>query len=128
MQIFGHKWIENAEFIKVFSVENIKDSSVGSIVLLEPLSSSIELAQYCQTNIIPFAVIVSSITEAVLANALKAQYVICQIEDAHRIQAIAQEYLFDTKILTLINREREIEKIAQLSIDGVVFPEAITTN
>lgn len=128
MQIFGHPWIENAQFRKVFSIDNIKDTPAHSIALLEPLSSSIELAHYCQANIIPFAVIGSSITEAVLANAIKAQYIICQIEDAHRIQDIAQEYLFDTKILTLINREREIEKIAQLGIDGVIFPAAITTD
>jgi hypothetical protein len=125
MLIFGHPWIKSDAFRKVFSVEDITKSSPGSIMLLEPLSDSITLAQYCQENHIPFAVTVTSVTEALFANALKSKYLVCQIEDAARIQPIAQEYLFDTKVLTLILNEKEIKKMAELSIDGVIFPEAI---
>ena len=125
MLIFGHPWIKSDAFRKVFSVEDITQSSPGSIMLLEPLSDSIALAQYCQENHMSFAVTVTSVTEALFANALKSKYLVCQIEDAARIQPIAQEYLFDTKVLTLILNEKEIKKMAELSIDGVIFPEAI---
>lgn len=128
MQIFGHKWIEYREFKKVFSKKEIKNISKNEIVLLEPLSGSIALAQYCQTNSIPFAITINSTKEALFANALNALFVICLPEDSPGIQAIAQDYLFDTKVLALISSEKEIEKMARLSIDGVIFSEAISIN
>ena len=126
MQIFGHKWIESKKFKKVFSQDAIKKTSTDDIVILEPLTDSIKLAQYCQKNNIPFAITISSTKEALFANALHASFVVCQMEDASMIQAIAQDYLFDTKVIALINDEKEIEKMAQLSIDGVIFHEAIS--
>ncbi len=126
MLIFGHPWIKSKEFTKVFSIEDIQNTPKENIVLLEPLSDSITLAHYCQENHIPYAVTVTSVTEALFANALKSQYLVCQHEEAAMIQPIAQEYLFDTKVLTLVISEKEIKKMAELSIDGVIFPEAIT--
>lgn len=128
MLIFGHPWIETPTFRKIFSLEEISRIPEEEMILLEPLSDSIALAQYCQTHNRAFAVTVNSITEALFANALGSRYIVCQNEDAAKIQPIAQEYLFDTKVLTLIGSEKEIQKMAELSIDGVIFPEAITLN
>ena len=125
MLIFGHPWVDSPKFRKIFAIEEISQSAADEIILLEPLSDSIALARYCQSNQRHFAVTVNSVTEALFANALGSQYVVCQIEDAPKIQPIAQEYLFDTKILALINSEKEIAKMAALSIDGVIFPQAI---
>jgi len=125
MLIFGHPWIEAPKFRKVFSIKEIMDIDLAEVILLEPLSDSIALAQYCQKSQRNFAVTVNTITEALFANALGSQYLLCQDEDAHKIQAIAQEYLFDTKVLTLIVNNKEIQKMAELSIDGVIFPAAI---
>jgi len=126
MLIFGHPWIETPKFRKVFSIHEISDMASEEVILLEPLSDSIGLAQYCQKQHKNFAVTVNSVTEALFANALGSQYIICQHEDAAKIQPIAQEYLFDSKVLTLISSEKEIQKMAELSIDGVIFPDAIT--
>jgi hypothetical protein len=128
MLIFGHPWIKSPTFKKVFSKEDIAEVSSGEMILLEPLSDSIVLAQHCQAQRIDFAVTVTNVTEALFVNALGGKYLVCQLEDATKIQPIAQEYLFDTKVLTLIISEREIQKMAELSIDGVIFPEAITVS
>ena len=128
MLIFGHPWVQTPPFKKVFSQEDIAKVSSEEIILLEPLSDSISLAQYCQIQQKRFAVTVNTITEALFANALGSRYIICQQEDAIKIQSIAQEYLFDTKVLTLITSEKEIRKMAEHSIDGVLFPEAITVD
>jgi len=125
MLIFGHPWIQTPPFRKLFSLEEIEQISPEEIILLEPLSDSITLAQYCQAQKRSFAVTVNTVTEALFANALGSRYIICQNEDAIKIQAIAQEYLFDSKVLALISSEKEIQKIAEHSIDGVIFPEAI---
>ena len=126
MIIIGHPWIESATFHKIFSKEDIVKSKATDIILLEPIVDSHELAQYCKQNSLPFAVTVNSLKEAIFANALGATYIICEENDALRIQPIAQEYLFDTRILVLIHNEKEIAKIAHFGIDGVIFTEAIS--
>ena len=125
MIIIGHPWIESSRFSKVFSKEDIKNSEVNNIVLLEPLVDAIDLAKYCQSNDIPYAVTVNTLTEAIFANALEANFMICEEDDACIIQPIAQEYLFDTKILVLVRDEKGIGKVARSGIDGVIFAEAI---
>jgi len=125
MVIIGHPWIESSRFYKVFSEEDIKKSEVDDIVLLEPLVNSVELAKYFQSNYIPYAVNVNTLNEAIFCNALDANFMICEEDDACIIQPIAQEYLFDTKVLVLVHDEKDIAKIARSGIDGVIFAEAI---
>ena len=125
MIIIGHPWVKSPGFCKVFAAEDIKKSVAGDIVLLEPLVESHSLAVYCKSNSIAFAVTVNTLKEAIFANALGTKYIVCEEDAALIIQPIAQEYLFDTRILVLIHDEKEIAKIARSGIDGVIFPEAI---
>jgi len=125
MIVIGHPWIKSQHFCKVFSVEDIKDTKADDIVLLEPLVDSHSFAQYCQNNSIAYALVTNTLDDAIFANALGAKYMICEEDDALMIQPIAQEYLFDTRILVLIHNEKEISKIARGGIDGVIFAEAI---
>lgn len=126
MIIIGHPWIKSSRFHKIFSVEDIAKTQADEIVLLEPLGNSHPTAQHCQEHNIPFAVVVNTLDDALFANALGAKYIICEEDDALMIQPIAQEYLFDTRILVLIHNEKEISKIARGKIDGVIFAEAIS--
>ena len=125
MIIIGHPWIKSNRFFKIFSIKGVEKSQADDIVLLEPLVDSHTTAVHCQENAIPFAVVVSTLEDALFANALGAKYIICEEDDALMIQPIATEYLFDTRILVLIHSEKEISKIARGHIDGVVFAEAI---
>ncbi len=125
MIIIGHQWIESSRFCKVFSQEDIEKSEVNDIVLLEPLVDSILLAKYCQNSDIPYAVSVNTLNDAIFCNALDASFIICEEDEACVIQPIAQEYLFDTKVLVLIHEEKDISKISRSGIDGVIFAEAI---
>jgi len=125
MLIVGHPWIESPRFVKVFSLEDLDRTQPGDVLLLEPLSVSIELAKYCRKNDLIFAVTTGSIKEAIFANAVGASYVICQHELAIVLQKVAEEYLFDMKILVLVEGERGIEMMARFGIDGVIFSEAI---
>jgi len=125
MIIIGHPWVESPKFCKIFSKEDIKKSKPDTVVLLEPIIDSHDLASYCQGNNITFAIAVNSLKEAIFANAMGASYIVCEEDDALIIHPIAQEYLFDTRVLVLIHDEKEIAKIARSGIDGVIFPEAI---
>lgn len=125
MIIIGHPWIKSNRFFKVFSIKGIEKSKPDDIVLLEPLVDSHSYAEHCQANAIPFAVVVNTLDDALFANALGARYIVCEEDDALMIQPIANEYLFDTRILVLIHSVKEISKIARGHIDGVIFAEAI---
>ncbi len=125
MLVVGHPWIKSQKLRKVFSIEDIKNTQANEIILLEPLADSHSHAQYCQDNSIAYAVVTNTLEDAIFANALGAKYMICEEDDALMIQPIAQEYLFDTRVLVLIHNEKEISKIARGGIDGVIFAEAI---
>jgi len=125
MIIIGHSWIKSNRFFKVFSIKGIEKSQANDVILLEPLVDSHTYAQHCQNNNIPFAVVANNLDDALFANALGAKYIICEEDDALMIQPIAQEYLFDTRILVLIHSEKEISKIARGGVDGVIFADAI---
>ena len=125
MLVMGHPWIKSQKLRKVFSIEDMKNSQANEIVLLEPLVDSHSFAQYCQENSVAYAVVANTLDDAIFANALGAKYMICEEDDALMIQPIAQEYLFDTRVLVLIHNEKEISKIARGGIDGVIFAEAI---
>jgi len=125
MKIFGHLWIESKSINQIYSINDIQNSNANSIILLEPLDKSIELAKYCQKNHISYALNISSIKEAIFANELGASYIITSQEKATQIQPIAQNYLFDTEILAIIENEDDISQLAKDGIDGVVFANAI---
>lgn len=125
MIIIGHPWVESQKFCKIFSIKELEKLSPNDMPLLEPLTDSKSIAQYCQQNDIPYAITVNSLTHALLANSLSATYMVCEEYVGLTVQPVAQEYLFDTRILVLIHDEKEISKVARSGIDGVIFPDAI---
>jgi hypothetical protein len=124
MIIIGHPWIQSKQFVKISSLEEIKQYSANDIVLLDFLENSSSLAIYCQKNAIAYAVLVNSVKDAIFANALGAKYIVTQEQYAINLQTVATEYLFDTRILVTIENEKEIETVASLGIDGVILPAA----
>ena len=125
MIIIGHPWVKSNRFFKIFAMRGFEKSQADDIILLEPLVDSHDLAKHCQENDITFAVVANTLDDALFANAMGAKYIICEEDDALMIQPIANEYLFDTRILVHIQSEKEISKIARGHVDGVIFSEAI---
>ena len=56
-----------------------------------------------------------------MANALGATYFIVDKSLALHAQKIADDYLFDGKVLLLSNDDNEIEFAASHAIDGILF-------
>jgi len=125
MKIFGHPWIKYEKFYPVNSIDEIKETPPNSIVSIEPLPSTVELAKYCQANSLDYTLRVENIREAIFANLLKARYIISNRALAKELVPIAQNYLFDTEILVEISQEIEIEEIAKAGIDGAIFTKEI---
>ncbi len=121
MLIFGHPNIDSPKFIKIDSIDEIKNSNSNDIILIENIKEPFLLPNFLKKNNISYAVYINSIKDAIFSNALNATYAICNLDIAKDIQQIATEYLWDMKILAIINSDEMLEKVALYSIDGVIY-------
>jgi hypothetical protein len=120
MKIFGHEWIESKKFYRISSIEGISKTPINSILLLDALTETLELAKYCQNNALHYALDITNIEEAMFGNLLNATYVLCEKSLAKELMPIAQNYLFDTQVLAYIDKNG-IEEMAKSGVDGVVI-------
>ncbi len=123
MMIFGDDRFECEKFFKITNIDELKQTKSNSTVLL--MQEDLQLQQYLSKNNIAYAVKINSIKSAVYANNLKASYIICDFDLAKDIQKIAENYLFDAKVLAVVCCESEIEKIANNFIDGAIYLENV---
>ena len=122
MIILGDKNLpyENISFIT--SIEDIVDTKANSTLLF---FYNLELLKYSYENELSSAVIVTSIKDAIYSNNLNAKYIISENDLATQIQKIADNYMYDSKNLVIINSNEEFEQTAKAQIDGAIFKELI---
>ncbi len=125
MIIFGHKFIESDSFYSVIDIDAIRCTPPSSTLYIKFDEKNLDIINHTKLNNISTAIIVSSKLELIYASALGAKYIVVPNSHAKDFQDIAENYLFDAKILVLIEHEKEIEELAVLGIDGVLFPGAI---
>lgn len=107
---------EKSNFYKIKNIEDIKNTPSNSTVLFD---FDENIMDFCQKNSINYAVEATSILESILANNFDASFIIVDKKMAKEVQDIANEYLFDSKILVKIVFDWQIEDFAKLGIDGV---------
>ena len=122
MIIIGDKLIpfENIQYIQ--NAENIKDTKANSTIIFYYNEKTLK---YSYENELPVAVIVKSIKEAIYCNSLNAKYIISEINLAVQIQKIADNYMYDSKNLVIIDSNEEFENITKNEIDGVIYRDLI---
>jgi hypothetical protein len=125
MLIFGHRFIESEKFYQINSIDSIKKTPPSSSILLEFNENNLNIINHLQINSITFALEVNNITEIVYASALGCSYILVKKNLAKIAQDLAQNYLFDSKILVHIKSEDEIEELALIGVDGIIFATAI---
>ncbi|MBA1433437.1 MAG: hypothetical protein FAF04_07575 [Epsilonproteobacteria bacterium] len=125
MLLFGHRFIESNLFYHIFDIDALQKTPPSSTVYLVFSEANLDIIEHLRLNKINFALGVKTIRELIYAAALGASYIMLSKELAKTAQSIAETYLFDAKIVVHIHDEEEIEELALLGIDGVVFPEAI---
>jgi len=125
MLLFGHRFIQNESFYHITDIDAILKTPNSSKVFLEFSEDNLDIIDYLNANSVAFVLSVQNVTELIYASSLKASYILVQKELAKTAQEIAESYLFDAKILVHLEKEKEIEEIALLSIDGVLFSDAI---
>jgi hypothetical protein len=125
MIIVGNKYIKCDTFAKIESIDDIKNTPSNSTLIFK---YDLEIMNYCFSNKLPYALFISNIKEAVFGNALGAKYLICSDSNATEIQKIAENYMFDSKILVIIEDDEMIESIAKNGIDGVIYNSFLEIN
>ena len=123
MQIIGHKLIEYENFNLIQTVENILNFDN---LIFEYNEDFIKNAK---DNGKTFSVIARNLNEAILANALKAKFIIIEKNNtsiAKEVVKLAEFYLFDSKIAIIIeNYEKDLLNAINLKVDAVIYKNII---
>jgi len=125
MILFGHKFIPNHSFYHILNIDSILHTPPSSTIYLEFNEENLEIIEHTKLNNISIALKISTLNELIFASALGARYIMVPKESAKEFQDIAENYLFDAKILVNIEEDSEITELALLGIDGVFYSNAI---
>ena len=52
---------------------------------------------------------------------LNVKYIISEKELSIELQKVADNYMYDSKILAVIDSNEELEQVAKLEIDGIIY-------
>ena len=122
MIILGDKIVPYENTVFISNKDEIKNTTANSTLIF---FYDAELLKYTFENELPSAVIVTSLTEAIYCNSLNAKYIISDKHLAIQIQKIADNYMYDSKNLVIINSNDEFEHIAKDEIDGVIYKDLL---
>ena len=122
MIIIGDKLVPFEEVIYIKNIENIKYTKANSTIIFDYDEKTLE---YSYKNNLSSAVVVSSIKEAIYCNSLNIKYIISEKNLACEIQKIADNYMYDSKNLVIIDSNEEFEQTTIAQIDGVIYRELI---
>ncbi|WP_373069651.1 hypothetical protein [Sulfurimonas sp.] len=130
MIIIGHRFIPNfltghGSFYHVANIDAINNTPPNSSVLLDYTEENLESIVYAKENGVNFCLRVENITEIIYASNLGASFILVDKDLAKTAQELANNYLFDAKILVKIEDDDEIEDYALLGVDGVIYSDAI---
>ena len=118
MIIIGDKLVPFEDIQKISNIEDIENTKANSTVLFD---YDEQILSYSYKNELATAIIVKSIKEAIYCNSLNVKYIISQKELAIELQKMADNYMYDSKILAIIDSNDEFEQIAKYEIDGVIY-------
>lgn len=123
MILIGDKLVPYTETFFIESIDEIKNSKANSTLIYK---SNYDLLKYCYQNSLSSGVVVETIKDAIYANSLKATFIICNTNLAIDIQKLAEHYMFDSKVLTIIDSEDKIESVALNGIDGAIYERLLS--
>jgi hypothetical protein len=123
--IFGHRFIKSEMLYHVNSISSIAKTPSNSLIYITFNEENLDIINHCIDNEINFALDVHTVLELIYAENFGASYITVQADQVKDMQKIANEYLFDAKILAHITTEEDIVGLAYQGIDGVLFSHAI---
>ncbi|MBW6487729.1 hypothetical protein [Sulfurimonas sp.] len=125
MIFFGHRFIESESFYHISNIEAIQNTPPSSTLYIEFSEANLDIMNHALLNLMSTAIEVKNIAELLYASSFGASYIVVEKALAKTAQNVAENYLFDAKILVMIENEDEIEELALLGVDGIIFSSAI---
>lgn len=122
MIVIGDTNIEYETLEKITSIADISSTSSNSTVLFD---FDFPLLKYTKKNNINTAIIVKDLKEVIYASTFDVRYIIVNKNIAKQAQNIANNYMLDSKILVIIERNKEIVENALDEIDGVIYKRVL---
>jgi len=122
MIIIGDQNIEYENIEKITSINDIKTTSSNATVIFD---FDLDILKYTKSNDISSAVVVNSIKEVLYASSLNAKYIIPSANILIQSQKIADNYMFDSKILAIVKNSDELEEVALNEIDGAIYKDLL---
>lgn len=122
MIIIGDLLVPFEDVFFINNIDDLKNTKANSTVILK---YDEDVLRYCYDNEISAGIIVKSIKEAIYCNCLNSKYIISEKVLSIEIQKIADNYMFDSKNLAIIDSNDEFEFIAKNEIDGVIYKNLI---
>jgi len=123
MILLGDDNIVYETLSSIKSSQDIISTQSNSTLVFE---YNIDLVKYCHDNALGFAVIVKDIKEVIYASQFDVKYILCDKGIVNSVQKIAENYMFDAKILVIIDNSDEIVWVAQNEIDGAIYNHVLT--
>lgn len=125
MIFFGHRFIESESFYHIPNIEAIQNTPPSSTLYIEFSETNLDIINHAFLNSMPTAIEVKNMTELLYASSFGASYIVVEKVLAKTAQNVAENYLIDAKILVMVENEDEIEELALLGVDGIIFSNAI---
>ena len=125
MLLYGHRFIPSDSLYHVLDIDSINNTPPSSIIHIEFCEENLDIIEHTRINQISSSICCKTITEIIYASSLGASFIVIHPDLCKNAIKIANDYLFDAKILVLIEEEDEIEALALSGVDGVIFSNAI---
>ena len=125
MLLFGHPYVPSEQFYHIESIEAIRRTPPNSVVTLFFTPENLDIITHLRAHNVRFALHIETTSDAVIAENLKASYLIVNPKNGSEIQTVADHYLFDAKVLGYVDSIQHLEKLIEMRFDGAIFPEAI---
>ncbi len=125
MLLFGHPYIDYKPFYHIEEIDEIEYTPANSTLFLHFKEESLDIIRYMQKNHLTFALQASDLNEVIFAHNLGAKYILVNETLAKSAQNVAENYLFDAKILCHLKSDTNLEEKIIEGIDGVIFAQAI---
>ncbi|HEB9308804.1 TPA: hypothetical protein RZK30_001564 [Campylobacter coli] len=121
MLILGHYLLtQNSNFCFINESKKLKKDQISCFLYNE------EIIQNAKNENLDFAVLIQDKNEIFLSNALGAKFLLFDDENLARFASeVAEFYLFDSKILLLVENLHKLEKAYKLRLDGVILKSLI---
>lgn len=125
MLLFGHPYIDFNPFYHIDEIDEIELTPPNSTLFIHFKESNLDIIRHMQKNHLSFALEAADLSEVVFAHNLGANYILVQKSLAKSAQNVAENYLFDAKILCRLESGASLEEKIIEGIDGVIFAQAI---